>query len=225
MLCIHTFKQAILAASACLVLAISAQAAIIVSEVHSTGSSAAGYLGDWFELTNTGGSAVNISGWKVDDGSATFANALTLNGVSSIAIGQSVVFMESPDGSTAGFLNSWFGGSPPSGFTLGTYTGGGIGLSSSGDQVNIYNGAGALQANVSFGAAITGVTFDNAAGLTGSITQLSAVGVNGAFTSNTGSEIGSPGTIAGAAVPEPGSALLLVLGGIGAVIVSARRRK
>ena len=224
MLCIHTFKQAILAASACLVLAISAQAAIIVSEVHPTGSSAAGYLGDWFELTNTGGSAVDISGWKVDDGSATFANALTLNDVTSIAAGQSVVFMESPDGSTAGFLNSWFGGSPPSGFTLGTYTGGGIGLSSGGDQVNIFNGAGVLQANVSFSAATTGVTFDNAAGLTGSITLLSSVGVNGAFTSNTGSEIGSPGTIVGAAVPEPGSALL-ALGGIGAAIVSARRRK
>ena len=224
MLCIN--KQASLAVSVCLLLAVSAQAAVIVSEVHSTGSSAS-YMGDWFELTNTGGSAVAIAGWKMDDSTNLFANAVTLDGVSSIAAGQSVVFMESPGGSTSGFLNAWFGGSPPLGFTLGTYTGSGVGLGSGGggDEVNIFDGSGVPQASVSFGAATPGVSFDNAAGLTGPITQLSSVGVNGAFTSNTGGEIGSPGTIAGAAVPEPGSALLFVLGGIGASIFGTRRRK
>ena len=48
-------KQTILAVSACLLLAGSVRANIIISEVDSAGSgSSSGYLGDWFELTNTG---------------------------------------------------------------------------------------------------------------------------------------------------------------------------
>src|SRR5262249_33858367 len=82
---------------------ISARAAIIISEVEPSGSSAVSntYNADWFELTNTGASAVNITGWKMDDNSHTFANAVALRGVTSIAPGQTVVFVEGlADGST-----------------------------------------------------------------------------------------------------------------------------
>ena len=44
-----------------------------------------------------------------------------------------------------------------------------------------------------FGAATTGFTFDNTAGLA-SVTTLSATGVNGAFLAPDGIETGSPGT-------------------------------
>jgi hypothetical protein len=63
-------------------------------------------------------------------------------------------------------------------------------------------------ASVNFGTSTLGQTFDNAAGLNNAaLTQISTVGVNGAFTSGNGAEVGSPG-----AVPEPSSVALLATG-------------
>ncbi len=67
---------------------------VIVSEVTPWASGNTSYAADWFELTNTGASAVDITGWKVDDNSHSPAQALALTGVSSIGAGQSVVFIE-----------------------------------------------------------------------------------------------------------------------------------
>ena len=206
-----------------------AQAAIIVSEVApwSSGNSPVG--ADWFELTNTGALAVNIAGWKVDDNSNSFGSSVALTGVTSIAAGQSVIFIESatPATTNASFVNTWFGTTPPAGLTIGSYSGSGIGLSTVGDAVNIYDTAGVLQSNVIFGASTTVApfrTFDNAAGLTGTITTLSSVGINGAFAAlNDGVEIGSPGTIT-APVPEPCEYAML-LAGLGVVGAVVRRRR
>ncbi|MEI9807466.1 MAG: hypothetical protein WDO16_06030 [Bacteroidota bacterium] len=64
---------------------------------------------------------------------------------------------------------------------------------------------GVLQASVLFGNSPTGPyrTFDNAAKLNNTtISQLSVVGINGAFiASNDPAEIGSPGTIVNAPCP------------------------
>jgi hypothetical protein len=194
-----------------------AQAAIIVSEVAPWSSGNSPLAADWFEVTNTGASAVNIAGWKFDDNSNSFAASLLLNGITSIAAGESVIFIESAAPATVvpAFISLWFGASAPAGLQIGTYTGAGAGLSTAGDAVNIFNGAGALQANVIFGASPAApgpyATFDNAAGLTGAISAFSAVGVNGAFLAAAdAAEIGSPGTIA--AVPEAGSLAMMALG-------------
>lgn len=199
------------AVAALLMIAAAADAAIVVqiTEVHSMGSSNSTYKQDWFELTNPGPVAVDITGWKMDDSSASFSSAVTLNGVSTILPGQSVVFVETdtPGTTLQAFKDAWFGVNVPGGFTIGSYasSGKGVGLSSGGDGVNIFDSFGNLVFGVSFGAGTTGVTFDNADGNEGSISQLSVVGVNGAFMSLTGSEIGSPGLIAAAAIPEPSS--------------------
>ena len=66
---------------------------VAITEVSPTGSSAS-YGADWFELTNTGSSALDITGWKMDDNSNSFAASVALRGVTSIAAGQSVVFLE-----------------------------------------------------------------------------------------------------------------------------------
>ena len=97
-----------------------AHAAIVVSEVDPYGS-AASYKADWFVLTNTGTSSVDISGWTMTDNHAasnttspyatgatisignlsgsskTFGPAfLTLaGGTTSIDAGQSAIFLES----------------------------------------------------------------------------------------------------------------------------------
>ena len=92
--------------------------------------------------------------------------------------------------------------------------------------MNIYNASGLLQANVTFGASDAIVpyqTLDNAAGLNNAaISQLSVVGVNGAFVAfNDPNEIGSPGSIA--PVPEP-SEYAMLLAGLAVVGGIARRR-
>jgi Lamin Tail Domain len=216
----------------------TASAAIIISEVDSAGSGtgASSYNQDWFEITNTGAMAVDLTGWKVDDNSNSFASAVALNGVSSIGAGQSIVFIDTT-GSTATappsnadiastqakFINAWFGANVPAGFSIGYYWGAGIGLGQGGDALNLYTSTGALVTAVTFGAATAGKTFDNAAGLNNTaISQLSAVGVNGAFLSANGAEIGSPG-VAAAPVPLPAAAWLL-MSGLGLLAPMTRRR-
>jgi hypothetical protein len=206
-----------------------ASAAIVISEVDSAGS-ASSVQADWFELTNTGSAAVDIAGWKMDDNSDSFADAVALTGPSSIAAGQTVVFIEST-GSTAAtvdaaFKAAWFGSNDPSTLALGNYSGSGVGLGQSGDAVNIFNASGVAQAGVTFGASSSngssGGTFDNTAGISGAISQVSVIGVNGAFKAPDG-EIGSPGIDAAVTpVPVPASAWLL-LGGLSGCGVFARR--
>jgi uncharacterized protein YjiK len=176
---------------------------LIISEVAPWGSGNSPGAVDWFEVTNTRATAVDITGWKVDDSSESFAAAVPISGITSIAPGQSVIFMETDSVATARatFLNTWFGTNPPSGLQVGGYSGGGVGLSTGGDAVVLYNSTGVLQAKVVFGASPAGPsfpTFDNGAGLNNvTISQLSAAGVRGAFVAaNDNNEIGSPGAIA-----------------------------
>jgi hypothetical protein len=98
-----------------------AAAAVVITEVDPFGSNSSdGYSADWFELTNTGTTAVNLTGWSMLDnhaasntttpyatgatlsignlsgGNKTFGAALlTLaGGQTSLAAGQSAVFLE-----------------------------------------------------------------------------------------------------------------------------------
>jgi hypothetical protein len=199
-----------------------ASAAILITEVAPWGSGGTPYVADWFELTNSGAAAVDITGWKIDDSSGLAASAAALRGVTSIPAGAAAIFFEgADDGSTdatiaANFLSAWFPGGAPSGFLIGSYGGSGLGLSTSGDAVNIFNAADALVAKVTFGASTPNVTFDNSAGLNNAtISTLSAVGVNGAFSAS--GAVGSPGQ----AVPEPAAILLIGLGALG--LMRARR--
>jgi Lamin Tail Domain len=234
---VATMKHSFLVASVVFLLAGAARAAIIISEVNPSGSGDGNVAADWFEVTNTGAAAQDITGWKMDDNSHAFANAVVLRGVTSIPAGKSAVFAEGlADGSTdatidANFKAFWFDGSVPAGFTIGNYGGTGVGLSTAGDEVDLWTAAGVLVTGVGFGASTAGVTFDNAAGLGSAtipfptISTLSVVGVNGAFSSvgtavtPPAHEIGSPGTIVN--VPEPNSFALLFL--FGAALLSLPR--
>jgi len=202
-------------------------AALIITEVDPTGSSTSTYAADWFELTNTGASSIDLTGWKMDDSHNSFSHAVAISGITSISAGQSVVFIEDSSASSdsalaSSFESAWFGSNVPSGFTIGFYGGSGVGLSSSSDAVNIFNASGVLQAGVQFGASTSNVTFDNwvaqitnSGSTDGAISTLSAVGVNGAF-KDANNEIGSPG-----AVPEPGTYGIVLFGG---AILMLRRR-
>src|SRR5262249_24284026 len=131
-----------------------------------------------------------------------------LEGVSTLAPGQSAIFLEKGDGTTAAaFTNFWFGATIPPGFQIGTYTAASIGLSSGGDAANVFNGDGDHITGLSFGASTTNVSFDNAAGAGSYLTPLPAIstlsveGVNGAFVAH--DQTGSPCRIA--SLPPPPS--------------------
>jgi len=174
----------------------TAQVAVTEASPWSSGSSS--YAADWFELTNTGAVTVDLTGWKMDDESNSLANAVALNGVSTLAPGRSAIFIEGDASKAEAFKTAWFGSSVPAGFQIGTYGGSGVGLGTGGDAVNIFDGAGDHVTGIAFGTSTTGQTFDNTAALgtaTGplpTVSTLSAAGVNGAFT--VGAETGSPGT-------------------------------
>ncbi len=219
-------KALLLAATLGVLASANASAAVIISEVSPASSDNAPYAADWFELTNTGSSAVSITGWTMDDNSNSFSNSVALTGVTSIAAGQSVVFVEDSKASSdtaldAQFESTWFGSNVPAGFTIGNYGGSGVGLSTGGDQVNIFNSSGTRQADVTFGAVTNanGPTFDNSAGINGTLTTRSVVGTNGAFEASDG-VIGSPGSIA--PVPVPAAAWLMGSGLLG--LFGASRR-
>jgi hypothetical protein len=194
-----------------------AEAQIRITEIHPTGSSAATYASDFFELTNFGTTTVDITGWRFDDGSTSFVSSAALLGVTEILPGQSVIFVESDGSNFNAFRTAWFGATPPAGFTIGNYSGSGLGLSSSGDAVNIFNSAGTNVASVTFGPASLGVTFDNPTGANGAVSALSTAGTNFAFVSPSG-EVGSPGF---APVPEPALGLIV---GAGLLALRCRRR-
>lgn len=172
---------------------------LVVSEVAPWASSNSPGLADWFEVTNTGPRAVDITGWKVDDSSESLAAAAALNGITTIAAGESVIFIETANLAAAKetFLSTWFGAQRPAHLQVGGYSGGGIGLSTTADAIVLFNAAGGIHTKVTFGAAATGpfATFDNTEGIhNGALVSLSAIGVNAAFAAaQDAGEIGSPG--------------------------------
>lgn len=181
---------------------------IVITEVNPNGSAASsGYSADWIELTNTSASDVDIAGWKMDDNSNTFASAVAFRGITTIPAGKSVVFFEgTADGSTdatikANFATAWFGSStPPNGVLIGAYGGSGVGLSGSGDAVNVFDASGIRVTGVAYGTVAVGATLDNkVAALGGStlplpaISTLSVIGTNSAFRSANNADTGSPG--------------------------------
>ncbi len=187
-------------------------AKFFISEVAPWASGNAPYGADWFELTNSGSAAVTVSGWKMDDNSNSNATAVALNGVTSVAAGESVIYVEGDAATASAFIATWFGGAAPAGLQVGYYSGSGIGLSTGGDSVNVFDAQGVRQAGVQFGASDSTSpyqTFSNNAGLNGTtqplpiLSTLSDAGIGGAFVAagDTG-EIGSPGTAGKLAITE-----------------------
>jgi hypothetical protein len=199
-----------------------AYAQLRITEVESSESNGGSALptADWWELSNLGASSVNLTGYRMDDNSASFALSVALAGITSIAPNESVVFFEVSGGTpltVLGFQN-WWGPSLGASVQIGTYSGSGVGLSASTDQVNLFDSSGTQIDGVSFATATTGTTFEFGDGAIGrSPTGLSLNGVNGAFTS-ANNDIGSPGV---SPVPEPST---LALAGCGLAGLFGLRR-
>ena len=194
-------------------------------------SSGTGGTADWFELTNYGVTMASIMGWKVDDSSFSFAVAIALNGVTSIAPGESVLFLEGAGGTAIDDFRAFWGGIGT--IQIGSYTGSGIGLSASGDGLVLFDAGGAeATPRVTFGTATTGASFyyaydsaGNPATSPNSAAVVSSVGLLDGQTTfasaNALGNVGSPGTATNA-VPEPSTAALL---GLGAAWLLGRMRR
>jgi len=178
---------------------VNAQAVLRVTEVMS--SSGPGGTADWFEITNYGNAAADITGYKMDDNSFSSSSAVTLSGVTTIAPGESVIFVETatPLTDLPAFRIFW---GLPAAVQVGSYTGSGVSLGSGGDGVVVYTGSNVeinrIQAT---GAATTGSSFyyvyNSSGALLSTGNPVSAEGTVGAFKSvNALGNIGSPGASA-----------------------------
>ncbi len=190
---------------------------------------------DWFELTNAGSSAVDISDWGYDDFPEDVERIAPISGVTSIAAGESVVIVQFDDESEVPLLDqlqtfrdAWGG---LEGVQVGTHAGSGLGRD---DGVSIFNAEGMLVAQQIYfdpaadpeadlhagewvgGNNIDSAIWDPASGIESPQFVAPAVGRLGAFAATDGG-LGSPGV-----VPEP-SASLMAFAGLLAIGMLRRR--
>lgn len=209
---------------------------VLITEVHSKSPEDPE---DFFELYNSGSTAVNIAGWQFDDESADIGDAVPITGVSEIAPGEVVVIFQldendpsdpdyDPAAETATFRGYWGG---LAGVQVGYHGGAGLGK---GDAITIFDAADQIVLSQEYGMTTPNQTHasDWAAGNTdGSDTfeNDSAIWVPGTnpaqFVRADGTNLGSfEATIGGfgspGVIPEPASAVLL---GVGALALMRRR--
>ncbi len=209
-------KLPLIMAAAAAAASSSAFASIRITEVMSSSNGLGAPTPDWIEVTNYGSSAVSLAGWRIDDGSFSFAVSAALNGISSIGAGESVIFIESAGGAgVAGFRSHWGG---LAALQVGYYSGSGLGFSSGGDGACLFDSTNAILSQVTFGAATSGSSFFygwSASGTldpsyNGLVSTVSTIGTQVGF-SSTG-DTGSLGTAIG--VPAPGALALLGMAGL-----------
>jgi hypothetical protein len=208
--------QTIGAIGAVALLASSAHASLRITEAMS--SSGTGGTADWFEVTNYGSSAVDITGYRMDDNSFSSASSVALNGITSIGAGETVIFVEGAAVDVNGFRSFWGG---LSGVSIGYYSGSGVSFGSGGDSVVLFDASGTeVTARATFGAATTGSSFYfGLASNTGIVSTVGTIGTQVTFaTTGNPVNIGSLGTAIG--VPGPGALALLGVAGL-----AARRRR
>lgn len=186
--------------AAILMTASAANAGIRITEYMYSGTGA-----EYVELTNIGGTSVDLAGWSYDDNSAT-AGSYSLSGFGVVAPGESIVFTE---GTAAQFILDW----ALTGTTVKVLGDNTQNLGRS-DQINIYDASNALVDQLTFGDQVFAGTIraQNASGwayITGSAPygnidtgwRLSVVGDAQSSRASANGDIGSPGIYR--AIPEP----------------------
>ncbi|MEM9187193.1 MAG: lamin tail domain-containing protein [Planctomycetota bacterium] len=208
-----------------------ASAALVITEAMSNSGHPGGAAnGDWWELTNTGATSVDLTGYIWNDSADPTSDESIFPAVS-IGAGESIVIVSEGASNLAGFIAAWGGG-----FTAisdDDFGGGNSfsGLGSGGDSIFLYTPAEVLVDSFTFGASTNGVSFERFTN--GDANGLSVAGEFGAFVAindgenddppglGPGSDVGSPGI---AVVPEP-TAALATLTGLLAVAGYSRRRQ
>jgi hypothetical protein len=188
---------------------------LVITEVMPSGSGESGHA-DWWELTSFDSRSYNLRGWRWDDSSHSLApnNAYVFTNDIIIHPGESVVFVE---GMTPDAFRTWWGTNLPPTLQIVGYTGGGLGLSQTADEVNVWN-ALTLPGNELF-ERVAGVNFAQSflgstliydpenpptAGVMGVFSTNSVLGeaANGVFVAAVGGSHGSPGYVVAPVFPN-----------------------
>jgi len=181
-----------------------------ITEVMS--SSGTGGTGDWIEVTNLGSTAVDITGWKVDDNTFNFSLAVELTGVTTIPAGKSVIFIESaaPTTDITNFKSFW--GSSMNTISVGSYTGSGVGFSPTTDGVVLFNALGVeITSRVSFSAATAGKSFYFSYNADGSPVDNAVVSALGTINGTVSNQVTIKSSSAIGDIGSPGTAIVLPL--------------
>jgi len=201
----------------------TAFAALAITEVASTSGATEAELSglDWWELTNTGPSSVLLNGYEWEDNNPQgpgVDTAIFPAGVT-ISAGESIIIHDGDSAVPAAFRSVWGLANTVQVLNGDLFGGNNMfsGLSSGGDQVNLYDNMGSLVSSVTFPGSTTGVSFEW--DTQGNSRGLSVVGEFGAY-SAAGGRIGSPG-----AVPEPATIALVGMAVCGLASCGLRRRK
>ncbi len=172
---------------------------------------------DWWEITSFSPMPISLSGWRFDDNSASLASAITLTDTNlTILPGESIVFVERL--TPAQFTTWWGSNNLPAGLKIVTYTGSGIGLSSGGDGLRLWNATATANTDtldaVDFPAGDPGISF-NFNPDTREFGKPSQIGIHGVVQATATlegvQEWGSPGRIReGSVVLPPRSPVLSI---------------
>ena len=172
---------------------------------------------DWWEITSFSPVPISLSGWRFDDNSASLGSAITFADTNlTILPGESIVFVERL---TSDQFRTWWGANNlPTGLKIVTYTGSGIGLSSGGDGLRLWNATATANTDtidgVDFPAGDPGISF-NFNPDTREFGKLSVLDLNGVFqapaTLEGVKEWGSPGRIKAGTIVTPVKPPLLTI--------------
>lgn len=181
--------------------AASAHGQLVITEVMaSSGHSATDANGDWWELTNTGSSAVNLNGYKWDDTPEIPATASAFPAGITIQPGESIVILDESAGNVAAWKTAWGLASSTRVLDSTQFANANVGgedfsgLSASGDEVNLYDAGGNVVASVAFGASTAGKSFAFHRDGTPVYAKLSRLDYQGAYGSSLSpADVGSPG--------------------------------
>ena len=207
-------------------------AQIAITEINSNSDA----TDDWFELTNAGVDAVDITGWGYDDYPEDAERIAPIRGVTSIGPGESVVIIQFDDESDvplvdqlSEFRTAWGG---LAGVQVGSHAGSGLGRD---DGVSIFDASGTLvlqqlyfdpaadpEADLHAGEWVGGANIDSAIWDPASGTDdpsfiAPVLGELGVYAASDGG-LGSPGI----AVPEPSAISIAFFALLG--LAACRRR-
>ena len=196
--------------SAQTVLTVGLKPRLLITEVQPSGSGETGHQ-DWWELTSFDSRTFNLKGWRWDDNSHSVApgNAYVFTNDIFIHPGESMVFVENMSVSA---FKTWWGTNLLPGLQVNPYIGGGLGLSQTADEVNLWNavtqvGNELLErvCSVTFASTSLGWTlvYDSENPPVGGVFNVSStntvagLAANGVFAASQVGSFGSPGYVVG----------------------------
>ena len=175
---------------------------LVITEVMARsgydGNVAPALDGDWWELTNTGALAVDLSGYQWDDEPTPLTPSIsTFPAGISIGAGETIIILQEDVASIPAWKSAWGLGAGVQVLSRELFTVGESfsSFSANGDEVNLYEPGGDLIASVEFGPTVTGRTkvFLRDGSPIYGLNSIS--GEHGAANSGSGSgpDVGSPG--------------------------------